>query len=253
MLVRDIFEEKKKMIEYVIVEDNNYLKKRIEDIILKVMKNQYLSFHITFLQSKKEIQEQLDNTNFKVYILDADTGLDIAKMIREVDYDSMIIVISSYKYEMELFANTYLMICNYISLDENYEEKLLNEIKNIINRKWKKEILVIGYPDMIYQIPVKKILYITTDIVERKTIIVTDQKDFSVSIPLYQIKSQLDNNFVQVHRSYIVNTKKITCVDFRNKKIYFESKQNPIWMSRRYAQILKKNMTLDCQNKKKII
>lgn len=53
-----------------------------------------------------------------------------------------------------------------------------------------------------------------------KTIFYTDTREYETYSSFKVIMLQLPDTFIQCHKSYIVNTKKITSVDFSNNVIF---------------------------------
>ena len=68
------------------------------------------------------------------------------------------------------------------------------------------------------------IQYIQKD--NMKVIFHTDTRDYETYSSFKKIMPQLSERFVQCHKSYIVNTQKITDVDVTNSIIFLDNNQN---------------------------
>lgn len=61
------------------------------------------------------------------------------------------------------------------------------------------------------------------DSLTRKTVIVTEYKDFSVYKPLAYFIELLAEDFVQTHRACLVNKERIMCFDKKERLIIFDN------------------------------
>lgn len=68
------------------------------------------------------------------------------------------------------------------------------------------------------------ILYIQKE--GMKTIFYTDTREYETYSSFKVIMLQLPDTFIQCHKSYIVNTKKITSVDFSNNVIFLNDNED---------------------------
>ena len=75
----------------------------------------------------------------------------------------------------------------------------------------------------IYIIPVKDILYVTHDNVERKCLIKTDNRTYKVGKSLTEIKELSMGALAQSHRACLVNEDRIIKVDKKKKHIMFDN------------------------------
>ena len=82
------------------------------------------------------IKEPIDN---KIYILDIElediSGIDIAREIRKIDSKSIIIISTTYVEYLPYALKNKLMLFDFISKFENYEDNLSNVINRSLNSK----------------------------------------------------------------------------------------------------------------------
>lgn len=218
------------MVNFVACDNNQEDLKFISKVIDNVMMNNEIAYkkHLyTSYDSKfdKEILEtKLSN---KIYLLDIQvpkkSGIDVARQIRENDVDSVIIFITSFN---DLGANVLrneLMALTFINKMDSAEERLTSAIQKALKILNIKSVVRFKDHGVIYTIPANDIIYITRDTVERKCIIKTEYSDFKVKKSLSELLSMLGDNFIETHRSCIVNKKRIRKFDKKNRIITFDT------------------------------
>lgn len=171
------------------------------------------------------MKKDLEN---KIYILDIETfknnGLVIARQIRTFDINSFIIVLSGYskKYSSDALKGSILFFA-YLSKEDDYLTKLFQVFTDIIKLLNFKQVIEFRDSNLITTISLNKILFITTDKVNRKTIVNCSKIKHSFNISLKEIYLKLDKRFVYSHRSYIINTQRIKFINFKTKEITFDN------------------------------
>ena len=90
----------------------------------------------------------------------------------------------------------------------------------------------------IYTLPVRDIIYILTDTLERKIIIKTEYAEFKVSKTLTELEEMLPSQFKHSHRACIVNTDRIRLIDKRNNEIIFDNDDKIDLVSKNYRKEL---------------
>ena len=86
-----------------------------------------------------------DVSGVKIYILDLElpgkSGIDIAREIRKVDWDSIIIILTSHD-ELELkLLKEKLLILDFISKFDDYENRLSDTLKMVIDKARTKKVI----------------------------------------------------------------------------------------------------------------
>lgn len=219
------------MINYIICDDNKEVLKKVVEIIDNAMMNNDTGYEIHSFNDynskfKEIIKEKMSN---KIYILDIETpsssGIDIARKIRSIDYNSIIIFLTVHEELGYTILQKEFLFLAFINKYDNYEPKLLKSIKTALRKINGNQMLKCSKNGIIYTIPLDDILYITRDSVERKCIIKTEYLEIMISKKLKEIRNDLTQDFVYSHRSCIVNKNNVRIVDFRSHKIIFNNNE----------------------------
>ena len=134
------------MINFIVCEDNNIILQKNIDIINKTMfknNNSYRIYPFTKHNNALNdvIREDLGN---KIYILDIElensTGIDIARQIRKNDFDSIIIISTTYVEYLPYTLKNKLMLFDFVSKFDSYEENLYKVIVRAIDQLTSEEI-----------------------------------------------------------------------------------------------------------------
>ncbi|KXU40750.1 MAG: LytTR family DNA-binding domain-containing protein [Longibaculum muris] len=121
---------------------------------------------------------------------------------------------------------------------ETYEEK--EKVLTLINTMNTK---IIGYKrDKKYFIQIESIYYI--ELIDKKTFIYTKEECYESPLWLYQIEEQLDQQFIRVNKSTILNMKYIKSLkaDIGSRIIVYLDNQDQVLVSRTYAKEFKKRL-----------
>lgn len=236
------------MINFIICEDNKNVRDLHEVLISKITMPYDFDYTVHSFEKYNNNLKKIINTpsDLKIYILDLElpgkTGLEIAQDIREVDWDSIIIVLTSHdELELKLFKEK-LLIFDFISKFDNYEKRLTDSINLVIKNLNCRSALVFKQDKEIYHIKYDNILYIFRDNTKNKTKIKAIEKEYYVRDTLTNVAKQLDNRFYQTHRACYVNLNNIKCADFKNDIIYFTNDDSIDYLSRNYKKGLKERL-----------
>lgn len=238
------------MINFIIVEDNNYFLQRYKDIVMDFMFNNKFSFDIKTFNNYNEEFFKIINLPIlnKVYLLDIHTkninGIDIASKIRENDLDSAIIFLSAYEddYYKDLLRRSLQYFC-FISKCEDFEKTLKITLKNLLKNFNKSNIIQFEENNVLYTIPENKILYIEKEKDSRKTKIVTDYNNLYCCKTLISFENEL-KSFVRTHRNCLINPLRTTSYDFKKKKVYFDNNVSINLLSRKYKNDISKKIKI---------
>lgn len=235
-----------KLINFIICEDNDYVRQMHEGIIFKVTMpydfdyNVY-SFDRYSIKLKNLINSSCDR---KVYILDLElpnkSGIDIAREIRKIDWDSIIIILTSHDEQEMILLKQKLLIFDFISKFDDYEKRLSETLNMIIKKTSVNKTLSFKSNKTLNHIKFDNIFYIYKDYETNKVKIVTNDKTYLVRDSLINISKKLDSRFYQSHRACFINTDKIEKVDFKNSMIYFNNNTCTDYLSRNYKKELRK-------------
>ena len=217
------------MINFIVCDDNKNVLNKVVKIINNAMMNNDTGYEIHAFNDydakfNELIKAKIPN---KIYILDIETpsssGIDIARRIRNIDYNSIIIFLTAHEELGYTILQKEFLFLSFINKYDNYEPKLLRVIKTALKKVNSNQMLKYNKNGIIYTIPLDDILYITRDSIERKCIIKTDYMEFMIPKQLKDVKQELPNNFVFSHRSCIVNKDKVRVIDINNHMIQFDN------------------------------
>lgn len=232
------------MINFIICDDNLEMLQSVKNIINNVMmKNNYAYKIHPFTEYNQQFYQTMNSRiSNKIYVLDIETkhssGIDVARKIRIKDVNSVIIFLTSHDELGSVLLRDEIMFLTFINKLDNYKKRLQSAIRKSVQVIGKNKILRFEHHGAIFTIPEKDILYITRDAVERKIIIVTDTTEFKLSKTLSDMLSLLSNDFVQSHKSCIVNSRRINIVNKRTKKIIFDTGVEIEYLSNHYIKEL---------------
>ena len=217
------------MINFIICDDNIKVIDQIKNIISNfMMKNEYSYKTYFFNDYNSEFMKILNSKlQCKIYILDIETptrsGIDIARIIREKDVDSMIIFITGHEELGSTILKNDLMFLSFINKFDNYEQRLIDSIKQALKMFHKRNILRFKDGNTFYTISMDDIIYITRDSIERKCVVKTEHYEFKSYKTIKEFESLLDNRFIKTHRACIVNKDRIAKIDIPKKEIMLDN------------------------------
>ena len=213
------------MIDFIIIEDNLYYVNESKIIIDKVMMNYDINY--TFIAYDKYRRELINKDNFKVYIITYNTdSIELIKYIREEldDWKSLIILLYKNREEKEKIIKENLFIVDYINKKKYFEEKLLRNIQICLkNYDQRPNSLKYTYKNILYNIEFQKILYIEKEQDNKRCIIYTKNKKYYIPGTLNKIKTLLDNRFIKISRSFIVNREQLSSYDIKSNIMTFKN------------------------------
>lgn len=218
------------MVSFIICDDNKKINQSINEIVDQtMMKNKIPYRKMSFLDYNAEFMHVMnDKLPNKIYILDIETpttsGIDIVRRIREKDFNSIIIFLTSHDELGYTILKQEFMFLAFICKFDDYKNKLAQAIKKALQIVGQKRILNINDKGVVYNIPMDDILYITRDSVDRKCVIKTEYTEFRVNKSLTAIFDELSDKFKYSHRACIVNMKRVRIIDKKNKEIVFDTK-----------------------------
>ena len=236
------------MINFIIVDDNKYVRDLNEQIIAKFAMPYDFNYSVkTFGKYGNDLKKEITAVHdMKIYILDLElpgkSGVDIAREIRKKDWDSVIIILTSHD-ELELkLLKEKLLILYFISKFDNYEQRLVDTLQMITDKINSKKALTFKSNREIHHVLYDNIYYIYKDSYNNKTMIVTKEDKYPISESLSSIKDKLDNRFIQTHRACYVNLDRIKTVDFTKSIIIFDDDISIDYLSRNYKKELRSRL-----------
>ena len=228
----------------VVLENEAKWQKDVKDIILRLSFNRYDIKLKQFTKSNKEMIDEIkDRSEPKIYILDIEleskiSGLAIAKKIREEDWESHIIFLTSHG---SMFADVYKEVYEVFTFIEKYHNmdiRLEKALTEILSRKNDNRLFEYHTRNIDLQIYYRDILYIERDTNDRKLIIHTERNTFSIRMNITELVEILGQNFKQVHRACIVNKEHVSKYDWSKGIIYFDNATSVALLSKKYKEVV---------------
>ena len=231
------------MLKLIVYEDNPESLERAISVIHKAIGPYDFEYKVEkYLSYNKKIEETINNTiDQKIYILDIEvprvSGLEIAAKIREKDWKSIIIFVTSHpECKNDIFYSR-LLALDYISKYNSYDKRLQQSIEKALQILNKLRILIYNY--ISYRVDFDEIIYIEKIPNEKKNIIYTENgTKLEIIKTMKEIMSMLDNGFCMINQSCIVNLDKIHCIDAANDIIVLKNKTIIDKISKKYKRIL---------------
>ncbi len=198
--------------EVVVIEDENFWKSKIKQILESNNKEDNFLY---FDKYDKLLESTINNNKLKIYLLDIELknsnvdGIDIANGIREIDWKSIIIFFSAYN-EKENIISLRLNALTYILKDNNFKSELINAFnsaKNILLEDNKIKVNINGIEINLY---VNDILYITKEKSSKYCLIHTTSGILRTRSSLSELKKK--TNFKQEKKHLLINESNIKYV-----------------------------------------
>lgn len=229
------------MNNYIILDDDIKEVERVKKVIYEVDANAIVKAYPTI---NKEFCEEVANADkHKIYILDIElgtklSGINAAKLIRDNDYQSEIIFITSHEKMFESVHRSVYEVFDFIEKFHNFEVRLKRDLKIIIKRNYGSKLFSFKANNVELSVFYDRILYIYRETKERKVVIVTDNNQYKVNLGISEILEKLDARFRQCHRACIYNGDRVEEKNY--KKGYFKldtGKEVPM-LSKKYQSNL---------------
>lgn len=216
----------------IICDDRQDNIQKISKIAKLVFENSNLECNIKAFSNYEDTVNYVKSLNSYencLYILDIDlkqdkNGLLLGREIRNIDeYKGEMIYITAHIYQMQSVFKYKLKILDFIDKGYNMENDLkeaLNVYIKIYKDKIENESLVFKAGGNVFIVKPSDIICIETDKCKKKVIIYTVNEQISVNLTLKDIQKELTNQFIQVHRSIIVNKEHIKRIESINEDLY---------------------------------
>lgn len=215
------------MIRIIVIEDDIKAQDSIKRIIgeMDIFKAEEIKvdYFTKYTQGLKDIIK--DTSEHKVYLIDIQletkiSGIDIAKYIRDIDWESELIFITNHDKMFETVYRSIYEVFDFIEKFHNFESKLKKDFKKIFQKNFDNKMFKYRNNNFSVQIYYRSITYIYRDTQTRKIVINTDTNNYSIIMPLTDSFNFLDSRFIMVHRACIVNTDRVE--SYQWSKGYFK-------------------------------
>ena len=217
------------MLNFIVCDDDSLCRMNVQRVVTKFMMSSKLEYKIHLFEDYGDSFLDIVNEKLpcKIYILDIDapsrTGIDVARIIRYKDRHSVIIFLTGYEELSSVVSKKNFSFLTFINKFDNYEEHLIGALYDALQSLDDKDTIEFKDCGTFYKIPVRDILYVTKDSVDRKSVIKTDYCEFRVNKTLNELSDMLNDNFIKTHRSCIVNKKRVVSYNKPRKSIVFDS------------------------------
>lgn len=230
------------MVRFIVVDDDEAEIKHIKKLLNEVVEEQkeVHSFSKLCAELKKEIQ---DTDVRKVYILDIElsdkvSGINIAKLIRDVDYESEIIFITNHDGMFESTHKSVYEVFDFLVKFHDFDKHFKKDIKEILKRNFDNKMFIYKANNVELSIYYKAILYIYTE--DRKLVIVTPTNKYMVNLTLKEIFPMLDRRFEQCYRSCIMNTERVQEKNYKEGYFKTDTGEAVYMLSKKYKKDLER-------------
>ena len=214
------------MIKIIVVEDEKETQLTIKSILRKMdfLKDEEIKVEYFTKYSNALKDVILDKEERKIYILDIElgskvSGIDIARVIRDNDWESEIIFITNHDKMFETAYRSVYEVFDFIEKFHDLEPKLKKDLKAIFKKNFDNKMFKFECRNMNLQIFYRSITYLYRDTEERKLIINTDKTSYAIYMNVQDSLKYLDNRFLMVHRACVVNMDHVE--EFNWSKGYF--------------------------------
>ena len=181
------------------------------------------------------------------------SGFDLAKQLREMNrYKITPILFSTSNWSKELLSFREIHCYDYIKKPYT-EDQVRKALQTIIKYGIKNEdveekekflrIKMKGFYILLNQ---SDVIYIEASL--RKVMIVTKMERISCHQTLKNIQDELSDDFVQCHRSCIINKKYVKNVDLKNGNISFNGIEDHILLGSKYKDEVLKTLNSEYKN-----
>ena len=198
------------MVKFIVVEDKKENQEKIKKVLVKIGIQINQEYDAKYYEGyNEELAKEIEDTSIrKVYIMDIEldnsiSGIEIAEKIREEDWDSEIVFVTSHDRMFDEVHRNVLEVFDFIERFINMEGRLEKDILRIIKKKYDSGILKIKGSNVEVELHVKNILYIEKE--ERKSVIHACGNTYKTNLTLEKLQERLDQRFIRTHKGCIAN------------------------------------------------
>ncbi len=236
------------MINFIVVEDEKIFQEKEKQIINKITFNLEEDIKIRFYSSfSKELKKAIKEIpEKKIYILDIElpdsvSGIQIAQLIREEDWDSEIIFCTSHDKMFEKAYRSVYAVFDFIEKFHEFEERLEKDLRLILSKKHDNKMFKYHSRYVDLHLYLKEINYIFRDTEARKLVIVTNTAKYEINKSISSMMQSLDSRFRICHRACILNVDKVTKYNWSNGYFTIQNGEKIYLLSKKYKEeVLKK-------------
>lgn len=188
--------------------------------------------------------EEIAVGKFDLYILDIEfpnmSGIELAKTIRAIDSVVPIIFLTSFKEYMEdvFKIQTFDYLLKPINKEKLYP--VIDRVLTYLDIDQKK--FVFKFRKSVFSIPFSEIIYFEKNRKHAK--IFTPQQEYITIMSTKEILRSLDDNFLQIHTSYILNIRYIREFTNHNVVVNYNNQHIELPISRKFKDTAKSKILM---------
>ena len=231
----------RKVIKIIIVEDEKETQKELKRIVRESEEEEEIEIEI-YSKFDTELKERIkDVTERKIYIMDIEletkvSGIDIAKYIREKDWGSEIIFITTHDKMFETVYRNIYEIFDFIEKFHHMENRLKKDLKIIYKKNFDNKMFKYKNRNIDIQVFYRAITHIIRDKESRKLIINTDNNNYSLNLNVTDSLKYLDERFKQIHRACVVNTERVESYNWSKGYVVLDNGKRINMLSKKYKK-----------------
>ncbi|ASN13557.1 LytR/AlgR family response regulator transcription factor [Latilactobacillus sakei] len=237
-----------------ILEDDLVQRQKLTTIVKAIIDENKLGTVDIFQTGKpREMLEKVkSDSECNLYLLDIQiknnpkTGLELAQDIRTYDETGIIVFITTHS---EFAPKTYeYKVSAFDFIDKEWPNvKISQHVAEAINTLYDRfshkedntEMFIFNNQNSNFQVPFNEILYFETTDISHKLKLVCKSRIISFYASMKSIE-ELDDRFIQCHRSYIVNLPNVTQIDRHENLVYFSKEVYCLITRRKIKTVLAK-------------
>lgn len=239
------------MLKFVILSSNKENIKEVEYIIdKKLFKNKEYYKYYRFEDSDENFERLLKSKEYvHCYIIDTD-GVNTEKLINKIRIEykdlstSIIIIDKNNKLNLENILNKYYMNTFLIKDKNKIIEGINKIISSILILHNNKKTLNFNYNNIWYKLPYEEILYIEKEQNKKQCKIICKNDTLITKYSITELVNILNSDFIQTHRSAIVNKNNILKYDNDLNTIHFINEETTSLISRNKKNEIKEMFTV---------
>lgn len=199
------------MVNFIVCEDNKIILQKNVDIINKTMFENNIDYRVYPFSEYSESFKKIITTEIKnkIYILDIElddvSGIDIARDIRSIDMESLIIISTTHTEYLPYTLKSKIMLFDYVSKFEDYEENLSSVIIRALNSYSLNNCINFKSNNQDIKVPLTDILFIKYNINKKCTVIKTVDGYYETNDSYELLINSLDDSFKEINRNYYKN------------------------------------------------
>ncbi|NVY96129.1 response regulator transcription factor [Lactobacillus sp. DCY120] len=235
-----------------ILEDDLFQRQKLATTVNQIItENKWPLTKVSQTSKPQEILTQISNgSTYNLYLLDiqiknnSKSGLELAQKIRSQDEMGIIVFVTTHS---EFAARTYAYkVSAFDFIDKTWSPAIISDhltdalnslYKKTLQRENKAEMFNFQNQNSNFRVPFNDILYFETTSISHKLKLICKDRVISFYASMKSIVD-LDDRFVQCHRSYIINLANVTQIDRRKNLVFFSKNQHCLITRRKIKSVL---------------